>query len=332
MMQNDKEPIPISGPKAAGPNAVPQDRKVVWKRVCLIQDSSKAPNVAKHQAATLDDQTLSQTNFQNLVHKEAKNSRENIMPSNAPKRECILEMSRTKTKFYIVAVDLETFKYHVIELFRFQANKIIKAVDNNLIRLMEFLEFKFGTLCIKDQELLLQYQLYMSPSDIRVKQFKDLRQKIKMAKQRSSQKHMSPPKNNSQSNNNSKLSPSPVQINEKGKMLRSMQQPMTLQSYSSRQKMNQSMQIQKKMRKRLTMPTGADDEVNVDLDARRDASPTRMPAIQQKHLRLHQSIAYDQTKERLRMSNSKSKIKTNNRSNKNSPRPHKDKAAHHRSK
>jgi hypothetical protein len=71
------------------------------------------------------------------------------------KRECIVEMSRTKVKFYIVAVDLLTFKYHVVELFRQQANKMIKAVDNNLQSLMSFLEFRYGSLCITDQELLL---------------------------------------------------------------------------------------------------------------------------------------------------------------------------------
>ena len=42
-------------------------------------------------------------------------------------RECIIEMSYTKTKFYIVAVDLETGRHSVIELFRPQATKIIKA-------------------------------------------------------------------------------------------------------------------------------------------------------------------------------------------------------------
>ena len=36
MMQEQFEPIPLSGPKAAGPDAVPVDRKVVWKKVCFI--------------------------------------------------------------------------------------------------------------------------------------------------------------------------------------------------------------------------------------------------------------------------------------------------------
>jgi hypothetical protein len=42
----------------------------------------------------------------------------NVCMLGLEQRECILEMSRTKTKFYIVAVDLEIGKYHVIDLFR----------------------------------------------------------------------------------------------------------------------------------------------------------------------------------------------------------------------
>lgn len=40
-------------------------------------------------------------------------------------------MSYTKTKFYIVALDLEYHKYSIIELFRPQATKIIKACGNH---------------------------------------------------------------------------------------------------------------------------------------------------------------------------------------------------------
>lgn len=83
-------------------------------------------------------------------------------------------MSRTKTKFFIVAIDLEFFKYHVLELYRPQANKILKGCDNSLMKLMTFLEFRFGTLCIKDMELLLQYQLYMTPEMINQKSQQDL--------------------------------------------------------------------------------------------------------------------------------------------------------------
>jgi hypothetical protein len=91
----------------------------------------------------------------------------NVCQIGVERRECIVEMSRTKTKFFIVALDLEICKYHVIELFRNQANKILKACENSLLKLMKFLEFRFGTMCIKDLELLLNYQLYMSPEMIK---------------------------------------------------------------------------------------------------------------------------------------------------------------------
>jgi len=99
IMALQDDPIPVSGPKS-----VPTDRKVLWKNVCLI-------GVVNHQS-TIDTQV-----------------EKNLFPfeGNKNQRECILEMSRTKTKFYIVAIDLEYFKYHVIELFRPQANKLLKA-------------------------------------------------------------------------------------------------------------------------------------------------------------------------------------------------------------
>ena len=61
-------------------------------------------------------------------------------------RECIVEMSRTKLKFYIVVLDLEFSKFHVIELWRLQANKLLKACGDSIEHLMTFLEFKFGVL------------------------------------------------------------------------------------------------------------------------------------------------------------------------------------------
>ena len=143
MMQEEFEPIPIAGPKAAGPNAVPADRKVIWKRVCKITDVSSVINV------------------------EERDSMGRLIEPQYDRRECIIEMSRSKTKFWIVAVDLETGKYSVVEMFRVQAEKILRAVDNSLSTLMRYLEFRFGTLCIKDQELLLSYQLYMSPQGVR---------------------------------------------------------------------------------------------------------------------------------------------------------------------
>ena len=57
MMSKTFEPIPLSGPKAAGPDAVPEDRKVVWKKVCMIQDNSGRPYVV-HPQATLETSVL----------------------------------------------------------------------------------------------------------------------------------------------------------------------------------------------------------------------------------------------------------------------------------
>ena len=135
MLREAEVPIPVSGQKL-----IEKDRTVVWKNVCRVGDEC---------------------------------------------RECIVEMSFTKTKFYIVALDLEISKYHVVELFRPQANKIIKACSNiaeahlnisprrakewqynSLHTLMTFLEFKYGKLCIKDRELLMQYQLYLTPEQV----------------------------------------------------------------------------------------------------------------------------------------------------------------------
>jgi len=61
-------------------------------------------------------------------------------------RECLVEMSNTKLKFYVVALDLEIGKFHVIELWRAQATKLIKACDNSLEKLMTYLEFRYGVL------------------------------------------------------------------------------------------------------------------------------------------------------------------------------------------
>ncbi len=44
-------------------------------------------------------------------------------------RECLIEMSTTKLKFYIIALDVISGKYHVIELWRSQAANIISACN-----------------------------------------------------------------------------------------------------------------------------------------------------------------------------------------------------------
>jgi hypothetical protein len=75
-------------------------------------------------------------------------------------RECLIEMSVLKLKFYIVALDLDSGKYHVIEMWKAQAGKILEACNKSMEKLMEQLEFKYGKLMIKDQNVLLQHQLY----------------------------------------------------------------------------------------------------------------------------------------------------------------------------
>jgi len=60
---------------------------------------------------------------------------------------------------------MESTKIHVIELWRAQAEKVVKACDGSLAKLMTYLDFKFGVLKIKEFEMLLQYQLYM-PSEL----------------------------------------------------------------------------------------------------------------------------------------------------------------------
>ena len=134
-------PMKISGQKT---NQVPTDRKVLWKNVCQIGGDKKNQ---KHEPSEAE---LWQGASSAVIGGSPTRKTQAIEG-----RECIVEMSRTKTKFYIVAIDMEFFKYHVLELYRPQANKILKGCDNSLMKLMTFLEFRFGTLCIKDMELLL---------------------------------------------------------------------------------------------------------------------------------------------------------------------------------
>ena len=55
-------------------------------------------------------------------------------------------MSGVKLKFYIVALDLEFGKYHVIEMWKPQAKKILNACSKSMEQLMTFLEFRYGKL------------------------------------------------------------------------------------------------------------------------------------------------------------------------------------------
>lgn len=72
-------------------------------------------------------------------------------------RAYFVEMSTTNMKFYIVALELETNAFHVIELWRAQANKLLKACGNSYEKLTTYLEFKFGTMKIRDYDMLIIY-------------------------------------------------------------------------------------------------------------------------------------------------------------------------------
>jgi len=75
--------------------------------------------------------------------------------------ECIIEMSMHRSKFYIVALDLYADKFHTIELWLPQAQKIVKACDSELEKVMKMLDFKLGKLYMKHQDILIQYERYM---------------------------------------------------------------------------------------------------------------------------------------------------------------------------
>ena len=75
--------------------------------------------------------------------------------------ECIVEMSMFRSKFYIVALDLFADRFHVVELWLPQAQKMVKACDNDLEKVMKMLDFKLGKLYVKHQDILIQYESYM---------------------------------------------------------------------------------------------------------------------------------------------------------------------------
>ena len=75
--------------------------------------------------------------------------------------ECIVEFSRTSTKFFIVALDISQNCYHVIQLFRQQANKLLKVCDSDLERLMKMLSFKHNNMYIKHQDILMSFERFM---------------------------------------------------------------------------------------------------------------------------------------------------------------------------
>lgn len=80
--------------------------------------------------------------------------------------ECVVEFSMTKTKFYIVALDLYSGQYHVLDLWNQQAQKLIKACDSDLEKVMKMLDFKLGKLYIKHIDMLMNYETYMPSKSV----------------------------------------------------------------------------------------------------------------------------------------------------------------------
>jgi hypothetical protein len=63
--------------------------------------------------------------------------------------ECIVEMSTLKSKFFIVALDMYANQFHIVELWLQQAQKIVKACDSDLEKVMKMLDFKLGKMYLK---------------------------------------------------------------------------------------------------------------------------------------------------------------------------------------
>ena len=75
--------------------------------------------------------------------------------------ECVVEMSKYKSKFFILAYDMFAEKFHVIELFYHQASKLIRACDGALEKIMKLLDFKRGKLYMKHYDILINYERFM---------------------------------------------------------------------------------------------------------------------------------------------------------------------------
>lgn len=75
--------------------------------------------------------------------------------------EFVVEFSMTKNKFFILVIDLFSGQYHVLDLWNTQAQKLLKACDQDLEKLMKMLDFKLGKLYIKHIDMLLNYETYM---------------------------------------------------------------------------------------------------------------------------------------------------------------------------
>jgi hypothetical protein len=69
--------------------------------------------------------------------------------------ECIVEMSRYNNKFFILAYDMFTDKYHCVEMHQHQATKLLKACDETFENVMKLLDFHLGKMFIKHFDMLM---------------------------------------------------------------------------------------------------------------------------------------------------------------------------------
>ena len=69
--------------------------------------------------------------------------------------ECLVEMSQTKSKFYIVAFDLLKEKYYFVEIFTAQAKKLLRVCENEFEKVMKLLDFKMNKLILKHIDVFM---------------------------------------------------------------------------------------------------------------------------------------------------------------------------------
>lgn len=67
----------------------------------------------------------------------------------------LVEISKTKNKFYIVTYNSGDSQYNVIEMFRVQGKKLLYACEQSFTKLISLLEYRYGKLFIKDMDTMI---------------------------------------------------------------------------------------------------------------------------------------------------------------------------------
>ena len=70
--------------------------------------------------------------------------------------DSLVEISKSKHRFYVVTYNSGTLKYQVIDMFRMVGRKLMFACDQLFTKLISLLDYKFGKLIIRDFETLIQ--------------------------------------------------------------------------------------------------------------------------------------------------------------------------------